>query len=805
MLPLLWAAGAAADPDDAVISVGTFDQLKTLMEDCNSKVHLRLERNIRVNAQIIMANKDCDLTLDGSDQQYHLDANNGNHRILKMTNGTLTVRSVAFKNTDTNIGYSGGCVFIYNYKEGGHEVKATFEDSKFYNCKARNGAGAGGAVKVTNAQAYFYRCDFEDNMAAYLGGAVNVEGEIVNGGGGVGSHYAAVYVTGCTWKNNKSTKFGIESSDMYGAIYGSLYYDCSDDQHFDFWKHARFKLYTLLPFGENCNSPNQAIDWSKAKMTTGTPRAGPNSVAGMCAASEAHCKCADPTEGYQRKNPDDPDDCAFLKVCQPGYIDDGNLRCVACGSPSLYYKDKYYTNPGFSCETAECTNAASHQEYQDGIHINNQCTIEDCALPLYGYVWKGMHTKGDCTPDSCPNQQHTKQYYTTQNSCELALCDNAQADEEYSKAGIYSPNNKCEVKKCGEDKSPDYGYEFESTNTKGDCTVVSCPNQQQTTQYYPTKGSCARESCNNAKPGEEYSMNGTWGPNQCPTRNCAAPPVDYKFLDENTAGDCAQEKCPQEPNRYYTGRVPGECDSEPCDNAAPGEEYFQPGLYSLQTKCPVRDCAKPPEGRSFVIGNTAGDCAKEECPQEYNRYYTGRVPGACDSEPCDNAAPGEEYYQPGLYSFKTKCPVRDCAKPPEGRSFVIGNTAGDCNTVQDSEETEEVAANDDTGLIVGVIMGVLVLILLIIFLLWFCMYKRRRQTALPKMNVVAESLYMASNQDIVIPAAVADDTSNAFASFTDEILPVYSETDFSEIAPEASVVPVAAEAPEYQEKDASQF
>merc|ERR1712021_61463 len=149
-LPLLWAAGTAAD----FVSVSTFNELKSKVQACDgTTLELRITSDIIVTEKLILSNA-CALTLSGVNSASGKVALDGAGKtgILNAYQGaSLVAENIRFINGDD---YWGGAVEIYSeWTPGAPQTKALFKHCEFTNNIALD---SGGAV-MTNTGHVFLR------------------------------------------------------------------------------------------------------------------------------------------------------------------------------------------------------------------------------------------------------------------------------------------------------------------------------------------------------------------------------------------------------------------------------------------------------------------------------------------------------------------------------------------------------------------------------------------------------------------------------------------------------------------------
>merc|ERR1711892_808733 len=198
-LPLLWAAGAAAD----FVSVSTFNELKSKVQACDgTTLELRITSDIIVTEKLILSNA-CALTLSGVNSASGKVALDGAGKtgILNAYQGaSLVAENIRFINGDD---YWGGAVEIYSeWTPGAPPTKALFKHCEFSNNIA---VDRGGAV-MTSGHVFFESSKFTDNKAnpdlpGSKGGAVYI---------GTGLDVIVDFID-TTFENNNAT----HGSDVY--------------------------------------------------------------------------------------------------------------------------------------------------------------------------------------------------------------------------------------------------------------------------------------------------------------------------------------------------------------------------------------------------------------------------------------------------------------------------------------------------------------------------------------------------------------------------------------------------------------
>merc|ERR1712021_108025 len=216
-LPLLWAAGAAAD----FVSVSTFNELKSKVEACDgTTLELRITSDIIVTEMLMLSNA-CALTLSGVNSasgKVALDGAGKTGILMAMGGANLVAENMRFIN---GFNYGGGAVDILSeWTPGAPQTKALFKHCEFTNNTALD---QGGAV-MTSGHVFFESCKFTDNKAKsdYLdyggsrGGAVYI---------GTGLDVIVDFID-TTFENNDAT----HGSDVYHDTFDNndniMNYDC---------------------------------------------------------------------------------------------------------------------------------------------------------------------------------------------------------------------------------------------------------------------------------------------------------------------------------------------------------------------------------------------------------------------------------------------------------------------------------------------------------------------------------------------------------------------------------------------------
>merc|ERR1712086_1200366 len=160
-LPLLWAAGTAAD----FVSVSTFNELKSKVEACDgTTLELRITSDIIVTEKLFLSNA-CALTLFGvnsANGKVALDGAGKTGILMAMGGASLVAENIRFINGYDY--YGGGAVMT-----SGH---CFFESCKFTDNKATilYGGSRGGAVYIgtgLDVIVDFIDTTFENNNATH--------------------------------------------------------------------------------------------------------------------------------------------------------------------------------------------------------------------------------------------------------------------------------------------------------------------------------------------------------------------------------------------------------------------------------------------------------------------------------------------------------------------------------------------------------------------------------------------------------------------------------------------------------------
>merc|ERR1711892_139514 len=216
-LPLIWAAGAAAD----FVSVSTFNELKSKVEACDgTTLELRITSDIIVTEMLMLRNA-CALTLSGVNSasgKVALDGAGKTSILMALGGANLVAENMRFINGFSSWG--GAIDIIADWMPGAPHTKALFKHCEFTNNTADD---RGGAV-MTSGHCFFESCKFTDNKA------------IPSLMGGGGSRGGAVFIaTGpdvivdfidSTFENNDAT----HGSDVYHDTFDNndniMNYDC---------------------------------------------------------------------------------------------------------------------------------------------------------------------------------------------------------------------------------------------------------------------------------------------------------------------------------------------------------------------------------------------------------------------------------------------------------------------------------------------------------------------------------------------------------------------------------------------------
>merc|ERR1711892_725850 len=186
-LPLLWAAGAAAD----FVSVSTFNELKSKVQACDgTTLELRITSDIIVTEKLILSNA-CALTLSGVNSasgKVALDGAGKTGILMAMGGANLVAENMRFIN---GFNYGGGAVDILSeWTPGAPQTKALFKHCEFTNNTAPPsiyGGSRGGAVYINTGLdviADFIDTTFENNDATHgsdvYHDAVDIYDDIMN-------------------------------------------------------------------------------------------------------------------------------------------------------------------------------------------------------------------------------------------------------------------------------------------------------------------------------------------------------------------------------------------------------------------------------------------------------------------------------------------------------------------------------------------------------------------------------------------------------------------------------------------------
>merc|ERR1711892_200772 len=152
-LPLLWAAGTAAD----FVSVSTFNELKSKVEACDgTTLELRITSDIIVTEKLFLSNA-CALTLSGVDSangKVALDGAGKTGILMAMGGANLVAENIRFIN---GYDYMYGSIPIFaDSTPGAPPTKALFKHCEFTNNTALS---SGGAV-MTSGHCFFESCKF---------------------------------------------------------------------------------------------------------------------------------------------------------------------------------------------------------------------------------------------------------------------------------------------------------------------------------------------------------------------------------------------------------------------------------------------------------------------------------------------------------------------------------------------------------------------------------------------------------------------------------------------------------------------
>merc|ERR1712106_151677 len=169
-LPLIWAAGAAAD----FVSVSTFNELKSKVQACDgTTLELRITSDIIVTEMLFLSNA-CALTLSGVDSangKVALDGAGKTGILMAMGGANLVAENIRFINGYDY--YGGGAVEIYSeWTPGAPQNKALFKHCEFTDNKATilYGGSRGGAVYIgtgLDVIVDFIDTTFENNDATH--------------------------------------------------------------------------------------------------------------------------------------------------------------------------------------------------------------------------------------------------------------------------------------------------------------------------------------------------------------------------------------------------------------------------------------------------------------------------------------------------------------------------------------------------------------------------------------------------------------------------------------------------------------
>jgi len=232
-----------------------------------------------------------------------------------------------------------------------------------------------------------------------------------------------------------------------------------------------------------------------------------------------------------------------------------------------------------------------------------------------------------------------------------------------------------------------------------------------------------------------------------------------------------------------------------------------------------------------------GGCTTVECDKKRGFYYTAGS-SHCTTKECSNKPGTNEEYTLKWTTTEAGCTI-DCVEGAVRKDNICTKetTAPKTNPNTDKasgrDDDDDENPTNDGAVVAGVVVTVLVLIAGVGIALWWVLVYKRDGSG-PPWAVLGRggslwaffgrvfgrggSLWAffgrGGSSDVDHASAKDPVSANDPVAAKDSEIQLTTvdagenDYDFSEIAPEASVVPVAAvaaEAPEYQEKDASQF
>jgi len=408
-LPLLWAAGTAAD----FVSVSTFNELKSKVQACDgTTLELRITSDIIVTEKLILSNA-CALTLSGVNSasgKVALDGAGKTGILMAMGGASLVAENIRFINGYDY--YGGGAVEIYSeWTPGAPQNKALFKHCEFTNNIA---VDRGGAV-MTSGHCFFESCKFTDNKATILyggsrGGAVYI---------GTGLDVIVDFID-TTFENNNAT----HGSDVYHDavdIYDDIMnYDCKQPD-IGYASNVDATVGVLT----HCAGAKGLPNFTYATKNKGAL----TSLSSLCSSAPTACECL-PVKG---KYFTDTDLCTWEWCARAaneyynatGLITDANscetgtctlgqgpgndlVSCNDCTPKE--YKEHYYIQQG-SCATVPCTNRGDTEYFTTmGVRTTNDCPVVACPsgkLPTSDGMWCDDISRM-CPKDNKDNNDNTK-------------------------------------------------------------------------------------------------------------------------------------------------------------------------------------------------------------------------------------------------------------------------------------------------------------------------------------------------------------------------------------------------------------
>jgi len=356
------------------------------------------------------------------------------------------------------------------------------------------------------------------------------------------------------------------------------------------------------------------------------------------------------TQPCNEANHEAPDFSAKTFISQ-----DLNVACasapVSCTCKASI--DEWYTDT-LKCEEQACTPTEGQYFYDSAVRFSDSCPSKSCALG------EQMDTSLYGTCKDCAQKEYAGKFYVTTGVCTTSDCSSRAATDSFTTPAIRDTDD-CPVKTC------DYGMEPQSPDFT---TCVNCARVSYADKYYQTKGDCTVVPC--IKDATEiFTTYLVRSDDSCTKQTCAwgTKPSDLGL---------ACEDCPTREyiDKYYT--TEGACDTQMCARAA--TEKFTtgstPAVRQEISECPsVETCAwgmKPSDD-----GSVCEDCPMKE---QSDKYYTTQ--GACDTQMCTNAKPGERFNTPSVYQSSDACTPTPCVAPEVGYTFKAEDTSGTCITVK---------------------------------------------------------------------------------------------------------------------------